>query len=345
MRSRVAVSALIIAVGFAGAWQGANGQGRGNAAVPDLQGTYWATVYYPTIPIVGGGAPPLNAEGRAAYDSNRAGLRDGSLEDQVRKWCLPDAVPRLLATPYPFQLFQVVPGQITFIHELVNQVRMVGLNVKLPTYDETQTNPNFAASWAGYTSGHYEGDTLVIRATGFNDQTFLDSSGLPHSDQLLTTERIRRIGNQLEDVVTIHDPGNTPATSRRALSTNAGTGCGCRIRVRRSASGHFRCQRHSRSTGGARAGTVPMSVELRPVMTDQHGRRAMSISKRFPVRMAAAFGLGLCAVFVVSQNDRASAQNSAPAPLMLPYGSGWSGGLGGRTAAPPESVPSAGLLQ
>ena len=66
------------------------------------------------------------------------------------------------------------------------------------------TGPRSAAARL---SAQAEGDTLVIRATGFNDQTFLDSSGLPHSDQLLTTERIRRLGNQLEVVVTIHDPG------------------------------------------------------------------------------------------------------------------------------------------
>jgi hypothetical protein len=48
---------------------------------------------------------------------------------------------------------------------------------------------------------------LVIEGDGYIDDTFLDSSGLPHSDQLVTTERVRKIGpNQLEDVVTIHDP-------------------------------------------------------------------------------------------------------------------------------------------
>ena len=52
----------------------------------------------------------------------------------------------------------------------------------------------------------WEGSTLVIESNVFNEETFLDSSGLPHSDELITTERIRKVGNQLEDVVTIHDP-------------------------------------------------------------------------------------------------------------------------------------------
>jgi hypothetical protein len=170
--------------------------------VPDLSGTYWANVYYAKVPVLGGGDPPLNDEGKAAYRTNEQGLRDGSMEDPVRKYCLLDGIPRLLSTPYPFEVFQLPPGQVTFVHELNNQVRAVPLNKPLPPYQEASVNPTYG----GYVAGHYEGDTLVIQSTGFNNQTFLDSSGLPHSDQLLTTERVRRIGNQLEDVVTIHDP-------------------------------------------------------------------------------------------------------------------------------------------
>src|SRR6185295_20097330 len=51
-----------------------------------------------------------------------------------------------------------------------------------------------------------ENQTLVIENIGFNEETFLDSTGLPHSDEMVTTERIRKIGNLLEDVVTIRDP-------------------------------------------------------------------------------------------------------------------------------------------
>jgi hypothetical protein len=46
----------------------------------------------------------------------------------------------------------------------------------------------------------------VVESAGFNDVTFLDASGMPHSDEMRTVETIRKIGNQLEDVITIHDP-------------------------------------------------------------------------------------------------------------------------------------------
>ena len=46
----------------------------------------------------------------------------------------------------------------------------------------------------------------MVESTGFIDRTFLDASGLPHSDEMSTVERIRKVGNQLEDIITIHDP-------------------------------------------------------------------------------------------------------------------------------------------
>lgn len=174
----------------------------GAAAIPDLSGTYWAATYSPKIQVLGGGDPPLNAAGKTAYEKNRAGLRDGSLPDPARKVCLPDGVPRVLETPYPFEVFQLPPGQVTFVHELNHQIRPIALDQPLPKYDDVVNFLNYG----GHSVGHYEGDTLVIQSNGFNDQTFLDSTGLPHSDQLVTTERVRKAGTQLEDVVTIHDP-------------------------------------------------------------------------------------------------------------------------------------------
>lgn len=69
------------------------------SAAPDISGTYWAVSYSPTITVVGGGNPPLNAAGQAAYEKNRAGLKDGSIVDKARRVCVPDGLPRVLATP------------------------------------------------------------------------------------------------------------------------------------------------------------------------------------------------------------------------------------------------------
>src|SRR6266446_7027448 len=76
---------------------------------PDLSGIYWATEYNAKIQIVGGGDLPLTPAGRAAYDKNIAGLKDGSVVDVARKYCVPDGLPRVLATPYPFEIVQGPP--------------------------------------------------------------------------------------------------------------------------------------------------------------------------------------------------------------------------------------------
>jgi len=171
-------------------------------AAPDISGTYWATSYSPTIGVAGGGDPPLNAAGKAAYQTNRAGLKDGSIVDKARRVCVPDGVPRVLATPYPFEIFQVPAGQVTFLYEMNHQVRVIVMDKPLPPPHTLIVEPKYN----GHSIGHWDGDTLVVESAGFNEWTFLDASGLPHSDELTTVERIRKVGNQLEDTITIHDP-------------------------------------------------------------------------------------------------------------------------------------------
>jgi hypothetical protein len=172
------------------------------SAPPDLAGVYWATRYNAKIQIIGGGELPLTPAGKAAYDKNAAGLRDGSIIDESRKFCVPDGVPRVLATPYPFQIFQQ-PNQVAFVHELNHQVRIIPLNKPVEKTFEVIALPHFN----GHSFGRYEGDTLVIETIGFNEKTFLDATGAPHTDELHTIERIRKISStELENVVTIRDP-------------------------------------------------------------------------------------------------------------------------------------------
>ena len=62
-------------------------------------------------------------------------------------------------------------------------------------------------TWMGYSRGRWEGDTLVVETTGFNDRTWLDDAGHPHSDQMKVTERFRRPAfGQLFVDITIDDP-------------------------------------------------------------------------------------------------------------------------------------------
>jgi len=201
-----AVLAVILVSAHAGAVHGQELQGhevRGQQMrPPDLSGVWWATEYHARIAPAGGGELPLTEAGKAAYQRNVAGLKDGSLTDAARRFCVPDGVPRVMATPYPFEIVQAPPGQVTILFELNHQIRVVALDQR---FDDRRlaTFPYFN----GHSIGHYEGDTLVIETAGFNDKTFIDATGAPHTDEMRTTERVRRIGEgQLEDVVTISDP-------------------------------------------------------------------------------------------------------------------------------------------
>jgi hypothetical protein len=68
---------------------------------------------------------------------------------------------------------------------------------------ETTPNP----SWMGYSVGHWEGDTLVVESFGFNDRTWLDRDGHPHTEALRMTERYRRLDfGHLDIEITLNDP-------------------------------------------------------------------------------------------------------------------------------------------
>ena len=55
--------------------------------------------------------------------------------------------------------------------------------------------------------GQWNGDAFVVTTTGFNDQTWLDGSGLPHSEELRLTERFRRLDyGHMEVDYTFQDP-------------------------------------------------------------------------------------------------------------------------------------------
>jgi hypothetical protein len=68
---------------------------------------------------------------------------------------------------------------------------------------ESAPNP----SWMGYSVGHWDGDTLVVESFGFNDRTWLDHDGHPHSEALRMTERyMRRDFGHMDLEVTLSDP-------------------------------------------------------------------------------------------------------------------------------------------
>ena len=173
---------------------------------PDISGIYWTNSYNPKIQPIGGGDPPYKPAAMAIYRKNMEAVKTFSLDDKARKVCTPDGIPRILESPYPFEIVESPNrGEVHILYELNHVVRLVTMTKPIPSEEDLETFPFYS----GHSAGHWDGDTLVVETAGFNEMTFLDNSGAPHTDQLRTVERIRKIsgGKELEDIVAIHDPG------------------------------------------------------------------------------------------------------------------------------------------
>ena len=93
--------------------------------------------------------------------------------------CFMPGVPRATYMPYPFQILQGV-DKILVAYEFAGTTRTIHLT-------EVENNPT--ATWMGLSRGRWEGETLVVDVTDFNDQTWFDRAGNFHSDALHVVER------------------------------------------------------------------------------------------------------------------------------------------------------------
>jgi hypothetical protein len=81
------------------------------------------------------------------------------------------------------------------------------LSYRLIHLDGRRLEEDPERTWMGYSVGRWEGDTLIVDSFGFNDRTWLDARGLPHTEALRTTERYRRRSLGLLQVeLTASDP-------------------------------------------------------------------------------------------------------------------------------------------
>ena len=124
----------------------------------------------------------------------------GSTTDPQVLYCEPPGVPHIYLWPIKTKFIQT-PEAVYILHELGPYFRVVRLNSKHPEDPDPQ--------WWGDSIGWYEnGDTLVVDTIGFNDKTWLDQMGHPHTDKLHLTERYKRVdANTLELDMVIDDPG------------------------------------------------------------------------------------------------------------------------------------------
>jgi hypothetical protein len=140
------------------------------------------------------GEDPMHPE--AAAILRQRAERTG--RDSPMSHCLPGGVPfsSLIA---PFKIVQA-PGLVVVLLEDNNPPRQI--------HTDGRKHPSdLWPSWMGYSSGSWEGDTLVAETVGFNDRTWLDTMGHPRSESMRIVERFRRrdVGHMQVDI-TIDDP-------------------------------------------------------------------------------------------------------------------------------------------
>jgi hypothetical protein len=147
--------------------------------------------------------PPTTAWGEAKYKAAKPVF--GPLKVQAKEsndpvyGCFPPGLPRIYLHPKPVEIVQL-PDEVIMMFEYDRIVRHIYTDGR--PHDEFLDPP----LWMGDSIGKWEGDTLVIDVIGFNDKTWLDRIGHPHSDALHVVERVRRIDHDtLSDDITIED--------------------------------------------------------------------------------------------------------------------------------------------
>jgi hypothetical protein len=132
----------------------------------------------PSPGVIEGGTLPYKPEALAQREQNFA----ARATEDPRLHCYTLGVPRSVYYPAPFQIFER-ERDLTLVHQLGHQVRTIHTNgTDHPVEKEQQF-------WSGDSRGHWDGDTLVVDVTDFNDVTWLDRAGDYHSTALHVTEK------------------------------------------------------------------------------------------------------------------------------------------------------------
>ena len=119
--------------------------------------------------------------------------------DDPHTYCMPPNFPRAWTLPQYIKVIQT-PTEMVLLHEFNAAYREIFIDGRaLPE------NPN--PTWNGYSSAHWEGDTLVIETNGLRDDMWLDIQGSPVTEAARVTERLKRVNFGIMQVeIAVNDP-------------------------------------------------------------------------------------------------------------------------------------------
>lgn len=168
---------------------------------PDLSGI-WVLIEPPTgrnrleMFMANGARVPAQPWAEELFQRRNAEFGKG----RPSEYCLPHSIPDAMSVRnLPFKIVQT-PGLTLILYEEFNYYRQVF----------TDGRPHPAATelrWFGHSVGQWDKDTFVVETKGFNDESWLDDRGRPHTEALRTMERFqRRDFGHLDVGITIDDP-------------------------------------------------------------------------------------------------------------------------------------------
>jgi hypothetical protein len=174
---------------------------RRSRRAPDKKRKY--TVYELAFSITNE-KPPMTPWAEARFKTAKPNVGPNAVDlaetnDPIAN-CFPPGVPRIyLIRGEPVEIMQA-PGKMVMIFEYDHFVREIFT-------DGRQHPKDLPSTWMGDSIGKWEGDTFVIDSVGFNDKTWLDNDGHPHSEDLRVVERLRRVNHDTLTIdTTIDDP-------------------------------------------------------------------------------------------------------------------------------------------
>lgn len=147
--------------------------------------------------------PPFTAWGQAKFDANKPSYGPRAVPpaegNDAMGNCDPLGLPRLFFYARPIQ-FVVTPKRIIQFFQAHVSWRDIWTDGRPLPKDPDPT-------WNGYAIGHWDGDSLIVESTGYDERTWLDHFGDPHSDEMRIEERWHRVDHDtLELSMTLTDP-------------------------------------------------------------------------------------------------------------------------------------------
>ena len=201
LRGCLPLSLMLLALSSGAAAQSAAPAKTGTGMEHDLAG-----VWRPGSSDQSASAP-MTPAAQAQFAVNTQELkRDHPITIDPAYSCHPPGLPRIYTYGVaPMEIVQT-PQRILIFYESAHMWREIWMDGREMPKDSDPL-------WMGYSIGHWDGDDLVIDTANFNDKTWIDGRGHPHSDALKVTERFRRSDREhLQISVTIDDPKSYTAT-------------------------------------------------------------------------------------------------------------------------------------